>query len=238
MEESKIILCSGDGAFHERIERCLALWQESYCVRCVPARIRWDEFPFETHSAICFLDLSDAPVDDGAELESFSQQAGAVVAVFSNETQAIQAYRWHPAASLRFDFGYAEFCDAMDQCFSFWRQGMQWLELPFHRELLRLPLCRLRYAEANGRETLLYGAEGVMRASISLGKTAEELPSPPFLRCQKSFVVHTGAIRELSGGNVVMSDGREIPMARERVRELTNAVLAWNAARKTKVNVK
>ena len=102
---------------------------------------------------------------------------------------------------------------------------------------MRLPLCQLRYAEADGRETLLYCAGGQMRVSISLGKTEEQLPFPPFLRCQKSFLVHTGAIRELSGGNVVMADGRLIPMARERARELTDAVRAWNAARGTEVNV-
>ncbi|MBR0311050.1 MAG: LytTR family transcriptional regulator DNA-binding domain-containing protein, partial [Oscillospiraceae bacterium] len=105
------------------------------------------------------------------------------------------------------------------------------------RELVRLPLCQLRYAEADGRETLLYCTGGVMRVSMSLGKTAEQLPSPPFLRCQKSFLVHTGAISELSGGNVVMSDGRSIPMTRDRSRELAKTVAAWNAARGMEVSV-
>ena len=236
MEDTKLLICSQDNAFCERVEHTLALWQESFCVRCTSERLEWEDLP-RRKGTIRFLDLTDAGNVRHPSPEHLLIQDTATVIVFANEEQAIEAYQWHPTASLRFDFNYADFCEAMDRCFSFWRQGLQWLELPFRRELVRLPLCQLRYAEADGRETLLYCTGGVMRVSMSLGKTAEQLPSPPFLRCQKSFLVHTGAISELSGGNVVMSDGRSIPMTRDRSRELAKTVAAWNAARGMEVSV-
>ena len=236
MEDTKLLICSRDNAFVERVEHTLALWQESRCVCCSSERLDWDELP-RRKGTIRLLDLTGADGDKRPSPEQVLTKDAATVIVFANEAQAIEGYHWHPTTSLRFDFDYADFCEAMDRCFSFWRQGLQWLELPFRRELVRLPLCQLRYAEADGRETLLYCTGGVMRVSMSLGKTSEQLPSPPFLRCQKSFLVHTGAICGFSGGNVVMSDGRNIPLTRERNRELTKIVSAWNAARGTEVIV-
>ena len=157
--------------------------------------------------------------------------------IATDDAQAIESYRHHPAAFLHSDAGYAEFRDAMGKCYPLWRQYLQWLELSFHREPVRLPLCRLSYAEAAGRETVLRCGEAVLCASAPLGKVAEQLPSPLFLRCQKSFLVNLGSVREVCGGSVIMTDGRSIPMARARSQELTKAVAAWNAARGTEVSV-
>lgn len=160
-----------------------------------------------------------------------------MVIAAANDAQAIESYRHHPEAFLRVDFSYAEFCEAMGRCYPFWRQHLTWLKLSFHREPVHVPLCQLNYAEADGRETVLYCADAVLRASTPLGKVAELLPAPLFQRCQKSFLVNVGAIREVSGGCVIMTDGRSIPMSRARGQELTKTVAAWNAARETEVSV-
>ncbi|MBR1496961.1 MAG: LytTR family transcriptional regulator DNA-binding domain-containing protein [Oscillospiraceae bacterium] len=230
MEEMKILICSQNEAFCRRVEDNLALWQEAFCICCETERLGRDALP-EQEGAICFLDLTDA-----ASYIYTPRDAATVVAA-SNDAQAIASYRYHPAAFLRVDFSYAEFCEAMGRCHPLWRSYLRRLELTFHREPVRLPLCQLNYAEADGRETVLNCAGAVMRASTSLGKLGETLPSPPFLRCQKSFLVNITAIREISAGKVVMADGRGIPMARARAQELTEAVRAWNAARGTEVSV-
>ena len=230
MEEMKILICSQDEAFCRRVERNLALWQEAYCLGCVSERLGWEALP-QQEGAVRFLDLRDA-----ASYIYVPRDAATVVAA-ANDAQAIESYRYHPAALLRVDFSYAEFCEAMGRCHPLWRQYLRRLELTFHREPVRLALCHLHYAEADGRETVLSCAGTAMRASASLGKIAEQLPSPPFLRCQKSFLVNLGAIREMSGGRLTMTDGRSIPVARARVQELADAVGAWNAARGTEVRV-
>ena len=198
--------------------------------RCRTER-RDREAPPRQESAIRFLDLTDA----AAYIKDARDTATVVIA--SNDAQAIESYRHRPAAFLADDFGYAEFCEAMGRCYPFWRHHLRWLELSYHRKPAHLPLCQLGYAEADGRETVLHCADDVVRASAPLGKVAEQLPSPPFLRCQKSFLVNISSIREIAGGSVVMADGRSIPMARARSQELTKAVAAWNAARETEVSI-
>ena len=230
MEELKILICSQNDAVCARAERYLALWRETFCVRCAAERLDWEALPAR-EGAICFLDLT------GAAANGNEPQNAATVVIAANDAQAIESYRHHPAAFLPDGFGYAEFCEAMGKCYPFWRQHLQWLELSFHRRPVRLPLCQLRYAEADGRETVLHCDGVTMRGSAPLGKVAEQLPSPLFLRCQKSFLVNLASVREVSRGSVILADGRSIPLARARSQELTRAVAAWNAARETEVSV-
>lgn len=230
MEEMKVLICSQNEDFCRQVEHDLALWQEELCISCETERLGWEALA-QHEGTVCFLDLQDAASYIHATQDT------ATIAVASDDAQAIESYRHHPTAFLRADFSYAEFREAMSRCYPFWRQYLQWLELSFHRQPVRLPLCQLDYAEADGRETLLNCAGTEMRASASLGKIEEQLPSSLFLRCQKSFLVNIASIRELSGGCVIMTDGRSIPMARARLSELTNAVAAWNAARGTEVSV-
>ena len=61
-----------------------------------------------------------------------------------------------------------------------------------------------------------------MENNQPLGKVAEQLPEPPFVRCQKSFIVHLGAVRHISGGLLQMNDGQSISISRpllSQVRE-------------------
>ena len=158
MEELKILICSQNDAVCARAERYLALWRETFCVRCAAERLDWEALPAR-EGAICFLDLT------GAAANGNEPRNAATVVIAANDAQAIESYRHHPAAFLPDGFGYAEFCEAMGKCYPFWRQHLQWLELSFHRRPVRLPLCQLRYAEADGRETVLHCDGVTMRAS-------------------------------------------------------------------------
>lgn len=59
----------------------------------------------------------------------------------------------------------------------------------------------------------------------------ESLPQPPFLRVQKSFVVHLGAVRRVSGGELIMCNDRVISVARGRLRQVQEALAVYRRAR-------
>ena len=71
-----------------------------------------------------------------------------------------------------------------------------------------------------------------MRASYPLGKLGDALPSPPFFRCQRGFLVHLGAVEAMSGGALVLKDDhRTIPVSRQQIKEIQQALHQWQAAR-------
>lgn len=72
-----------------------------------------------------------------------------------------------------------------------------------------------------------------MRASVPLGKLWEELPSPPFLRCQRGFLVHLDAVAEMSGGSLSLTcDRRAVPVSRKQLREIQDSLAQWQLQKK------
>ena len=78
-----------------------------------------------------------------------------------------------------------------------------------------------------GRDTILHCAGGPIRVNQSLSKLEPDLPAPPFLRCQKSFLVHPDAVEKLTGGELIMKDGQRISIARPRKQEVQKALAQW-----------
>ena len=118
---------------------------------------------------------------------------------------------------------------ALDRCFPVWSPGMIWLDLLYQRERVRVPLCQVQYVEAQGRNTRLQCAGGMIEVNKPLGQLAELLPQPPFLRCQKSFLVRMSAVAQIQSGMLVMSGGQEIPVSRKQVQEVRQKVELWKS---------
>ena len=205
------------------LRQILTNWSQGACVSL--HLDHWDCLPdqWSAFSGILFLDADSVDHTQMADLVQAPQIA--LIIVSADHQLAIQAYRWHPVTFLPPSAGFQAVRRAMDLCFPFWRQGLQWLDLPFHRDRIRLPLCQLYCAEADGRETILYCTGGQMRASFPLGKLWELLPSPPFLRCQRGFLVHLGAVAEMTGGNLILRyDSRVIPVSRKQIKEIQESL--------------
>ena len=219
-----------DSAVAARTRRMIDLWSEALCVRV--CFLTWngkgDGFP-EPCPAVLFLALraveGDLPREPGwlKELPS----ACALVILSDDPQQAIRAYQWHPAARLSPGYRYEDLCSTMDRCFRFWRQGLEWIDLPCQWDRVRLPLSRIYCAESMGRDTILHCAGGPIRVNQSLSKLEPDLPAPPFLRCQKSFLVHPDAVEKLTGGKLIMKDGQRISIARPRKQEVQKALAQW-----------
>lgn len=235
-EQARIIVSTRSAPLRKRLKALIALWAEAYCVQCAVKAWDWRtaELPREDAQAILFLDLRDLSAAAAEERRYVAQlpRGCTLIVIAMDETQAIRAYRWHPAARLDPDLDYPVLCAAMDQCFSVWRQYLRWLDLPFQWERVRVPLCQLQYAEARGRESVLRCAGGEMRASVALGAVEQQLPSPPFFRCQKGFLIHLGAVEQFDGGTLTMTDRQTITVGRKQARELQTLLEQWQTARR------
>lgn len=219
----QLLLCTRNEELAGRLRRLLEHWAQENCVR---AAVTVSPALPGAAPDLLFLDGDTAealPPERPAALG----RAGVVV-VSRGAGRAIAACRWHASAYLPPRPTRRELQRAMDGCFAAWRGGLQWLDLPARRERVRLPLCQLRYAEAQGRETGLFCAGGYIQVSVSLKKLEMELPNPPFFRCQKAFLVHLSAISEFSGGMLTMQgDGRTITVSRQQLAPLRQALAEW-----------
>ena len=218
-----------EAAVEERVRRMLSLWSEALCLRCQLAV--WspgEEGPVPSPSVL-FLDLRSG---DGllAEEPPWLKELPpgcAIVILSDDQRQAIRAYQWHPAACLSPRFTYEELCRTMDRCFRAWRHGLAWLDLPFRWERVRVPVSQIRYAEGMGRDTILHCTGGQIRVNVPLSKLEPELPSPPFFRCHKSFLIHPDAVEKMTGWELIMKDRLAVSIARNRKKEVQRLLEEW-----------
>lgn len=219
----QLLLCTRNEELAGRLRRLLEHWAQENCVR---AAVTVSPALPGAAPDLLFLDGDTAealPPERPAALG----RAGVVV-VSRGAGRAIAACRWHASAYLPPRPTRRELQRAMDGCFAAWRGGLQWLDLPARRDRVRLPLCQLRYAEACGREVSLFCTGGCIQASVPLKKLEEQLPSPPFFRCQKGFLVHLAAVGSLGGGVLTMAeDGRQITVSRQQIGPLREALARW-----------
>lgn len=221
-------LCTADAGLAAQLGAQLHRWAEEICLELelvdmpgVPTKA--DEY------AVLLVD------DDGAGERAHDalQQlradgfAGGLVLLTGDDRFAIDGYQCHPDAVVRKPLSADGLRRAVERCFAYWSQGLQWIDLPLQHRRLRVPLYRLYYAEAAGRNTILYRAGEKMQVNCSLSALEQMLPHPPFLRCQKSFVVHLAAVRELAGGKLIMCDGRAISVARGLLRQVQTELAVY-----------
>lgn len=231
MEDEKRIrlgVCTPDGAVCRRLSQLARLWGQEMCVRL-------DIYEAQAGSLgdadLLFFEAEEreTPVEQWAAGRRTAGHFPALIALVGNSRQAIASYRCHPNALLQRETDYAGLAAALDRCFPVWSPGMIWLDLLYQRERVRVPLCQVQYVEAQGRNTLLQCAGGMIEVNKPLGQLAELLPQPPFLRCQKSFLVRMSAVAQIQNGMLVMSGGQEIPVSRKQLQEVRQKLELWKS---------
>lgn len=89
-------------------------------------------------------------------------------------------------------------------------------------EQIKIVLKDILYAEANDNYVTVYFSDGRKLLSMTLKSLENVLPSPPFLRTNRSFLVNIDHIQRI-GSNYVILEKKEIPVnesARVKLKEL------------------
>lgn len=227
--QASVLVWTRNLGLRDHLFHTLSNWAQETCVDLSLQH----QAPFSSGAPAGGILFLDADSLDELQPEQLDQiQNMALVVVSASKQTAIRAYRWHPAAFLAPNAGYRCVRQAMNRCFHFWRQGLKWLDLPYRRNRVRIPLCQLRCVEADGRATILHCAGRQMRANYPLGKLCAQLPSPPFLRCQRGFLVHLGAVKRMAGGTLILEGDRQtISVSRRQVKDVHQTLLSWHALR-------
>lgn len=211
-------IATADAALYERLARGLALWGEDMCLTVrigdalqTPGR-DWQ---------LLFLDMrgpcAGIPIPERAIL----------IAVAEDDRQAAAAFRLHAAALLLPSFTWEDLRSALLAGFYGWQGGLRWLG----NGLAALPLFQIRCAEAAGRHSVLYSADRKVVLRMRFSLLLRELPSPPFLHCQRSYVVHPAAVDGIRNDRLVLWDGSTVTLSRQSAADCAAALQAWRRKR-------
>lgn len=219
----------------ERVAMLLRAWAEEICVDLHLMMEKGALSDLKVDG--CALLLVDSAGLDRQDIMHLQVLRGeypdcGLVLLADDDRTAIDVYQCHPNALVPKPVTYSGLDAAMERCFSCWQKGLRWLDLPAQHRRVHIPLYQLYYAEASGRSSILYRAGGVLQVNCSLSALEEQLPQPPFLRVQKSFMVHLGAVRRISGGELIMCNDRVISVARGRLRRVQEALAAYRQERR------
>ncbi len=232
-KEIRIAVCM-DEQTADQVNRLLHTWAEEICV-CIEVEPLAVASLLETMDAYALIlaDGNGLTSEELAVLQRLREKnhASGLILLADDDRAAIDVYPCHPNALVPKPVTYHGLDAAMERCFLYWRRGLNWLDLPLQHKRVRIPLYQLYYAEAAGRNTILYRAGGELQVNCSLSALEDQLPHPPFLRCQKSFLVHLGAIERLTGGELIMCNNRVVPVARARIRQVQEELADYRSKR-------
>lgn len=94
------------------------------------------------------------------------------------------------------------------------------------RELKRVFLKDIYYAESNGRKIKLHGSFGVIEYYEKMASLEEQLGAD-FVRSHKSFLVHMQYVHSMNARNITMMDGSIIPVSRRMLIETRRAIFEY-----------
>lgn len=232
----KVDICSLDMGFIQSCRSVLEIWSAFVCVDLdlSPAAL-WENLPEgeQTKSRILFLDAESWTLDEDLKLlEKVRAFYGAVFVCARDSRKAIALYRLRPTAFLSRPMSASALDRAMSQCVSLWQAGVKNLELTENRSRMKVPMCDILWAEAQGRNCVLHGLSRDLQIGASMNELTTQLPGDVFIRCQRSYLVNLRHVRQADGKFVYMTNGEAISIGRSTRPEVMSVVehyqLLWN----------
>lgn len=92
-----------------------------------------------------------------------------------------------------------------------------------------IPAGELMYAERSGKKTYLHLCSGEqVETPERIEVVAQKLIWPRFVRCHNSFIISFDRMRTYTRHQLIMDDGREIPVSRPYLAKVRKAFGEWN----------
>lgn len=94
------------------------------------------------------------------------------------------------------------------------QKARQYLILNFKVNYYKIPHEDISYIETMGRKVAIHTKNETVTYPCKLSELAQALPGHQFIRCHQSFIIQTGAVTQIAGSRIFLSDGAEIPISR------------------------
>lgn len=172
----------------------------------------------------------------GIDIGNQIRKAGSdniIIYITSSEDFAMEAYGVHAVRYLLKPVREEKFFEAMDYALSYMGRKIEPVYLLKTKDgLMPIPYSRIEYIENASRHLEVSFISGEKVKSIFIRKSFDEeireiLDNKNFIQIHKSFVVNLGYVRRLTMDDVVMENGRNIPISRTRASEVKKEYLLY-----------
>jgi len=225
----RAVLCSASETLSERLRGLLERWA---CRECVVLTVEQTDdlaSPLLVGAQLLILDMDSVELP---EQDQLAKEHLGLIVISRDVGRAIHSYRWHPAAFLKPDFDLRRLSEALSACEKYWHCGRLCLESPYKRRTFRLPLGRIRYVEAAAHYCLFNQGRQSVRFRFSVNELEGLLPTPPFVRCHRSYLVHLDAVAGMSYTAVTLRGSASLPLGRTYINTLRAALEAWQGGQR------
>ena len=224
----KVDICSPDTEFLRSCRSALEIWSTFVCVELEIACIaRLEDLSSKPgqEQGLLFLDAEYVDLPMNMEmLEKIRAAYGAMFVCVQDSRKAIALYRLRPTAFMSRLLSAAALDRALAQCVSLWQLALQNVELTENRSRLRMPMCDILWAEAQGRNCMLHCLCRDVQIGESMNELTAQLPGDVFIRCQRSYLVNLHHVRDADGKFIYMINGETISIGRSIRQEVMAAV--------------
>lgn len=223
----KIILCSSDMSFLHACRSVLEVWKQYICAEAeLSEHTQWQALPAEEENrqSLLILDADRLDADQLPEMEKIRRTYGGVFVCSSDSRKAISLYRLRPTAFLSKPMSASAVDKAMSRCVSLWQNALQSLELTENRSRLKIHVCDILWAEAQGRSSVIHCLSRDIQIGEGMNELSALLPGDSFVRCQRSYMVNLHHVRAIDGKNVYMINGDAVSIGRNARLEVMSSV--------------
>lgn len=175
---------------------------------------------------ILYMDI-EMPLLGGMETAESLRNAGcrATLVFVTNMAQyAIHGYRVEAADFVLKPIRYASFATMLKKLLSRMpkEEGSE-IALFSNKGVKKVSLNTVRYIESEGHKLTFHTETDVIEDWGSMKKVLAALPADRFVRCNNSYIIHLGYVKEIKVQSVLLDNGDELIVSRNRRKELLDA---------------
>lgn len=175
---------------------------------------------------ILYMDI-EMPLLNGMDTaEALRKEGCSSILVFvTNMAQyAIHGYRVEAADFVLKPIRYASFSTMLKKLLSrIEKEEGNEIALISNKGMKKLSLDSVRYIESEGHKLTFHTESGETEDWGSMKKVLDTLPADRFVRCNNSYIVNLGYIREIKVQSVLLDNGDELIISRNRRKALLEA---------------
>lgn len=168
---------------------------------------------------IVFLDIYMSGMngmETAAKLRKIDPDFALVFLTVSRD-HAIESFAHRPSYYLTKPIRQNDLANALYQCKHVFLKKARYAEVVSDRIKIRIPLVKISYIEAFGKEILIHTTEGIIKTTTPLDVLEQSLHDS-FLRCHRAYIVNLNFVTSIRQGDFCLLDGSMVPM-RQRGRK-------------------
>ena len=231
IEQIKIGLCDDESHVHETVTKSIEDYQKDRKCRIELVHFYSAGELLESGENIPILLLDiDMPQTDGIEAAYRLREQGRecrIIMLTSKRERFKDAFKIGAYRFVTKPVDTDELWEALDDARDT-LLGYAQAELRFGRTVCMVRQYQIDYLQACGDYVKVYVGEKVCESTKSLKDWKEELDGRLFIDCHKSYIINLRRIRKVGKDMIFLESGEEIPIARRRRHDVTQAFMAFD----------